>query len=294
MALEMDQIKKIVQKIDELNLINPVGKIESFAEGNANEIFLIDNQYVLKVAKKNPKGIEVNDINTESAILESLNGKMHHMPELIYRNSNFNCYLSNLIKGEILKPFLFKMDEEKKKELGKQLGSFLYEFHSQKINIDLQSCPNKNYHTKRQHQASIINSYKDKSENIGKLITEISQIIELSLSESNLVLTHSDFHWKNIIIDTTSYKFNGLIDFGNVCLDHPEVDFRQLMGRYDIDLGIAMVLEYEKLKGEKIDRKLLFAHCALNDLWHYYGKENKDPSPWYDKWFNKKNYFINF
>ncbi|MEA3399068.1 MAG: aminoglycoside phosphotransferase family protein [Patescibacteria group bacterium] len=292
---EKIQIDKIVEKIEETGLVENISSIESFAEGNANNIFLINKKYVLKVAKENPKGTEVNNINIESIILESLKGAMQNIPELIYRNPDFNCYLSNLIPGEVLKPFLFKMDNNKKKELGKQLGSFLYKFHNQKINTKLQICPSKNYHTKRKHQAEVISKLKKKSEEISKLITEINEIIKKSLSHNeNIVLTHSDYHWKNILINPHSHVFSGLVDFGNVCLDHPEVDFRQMMGRYDIELGVEMVLEYEKLQKKKMDRELLFAHCALNDLWHYYGRENKDPTPWYNKWVDKKEYFINF
>lgn len=193
-----------------------------------------------------------NNFIKEIKILEILNKEIKNIqvPKYTYISKNNDFWWYQIIKWvEFKKSYI---NNSNYKNIAMQIGTFLNQLHSIDINkfqnllnLDV----NKHYSFETWYINYIIWEYKKieylfSKEDFQKIISFIQNTQNYKINYSSL--THYDFQWKNIIISEDKNKINWIIDFSDIAIYDPAIDFVWL-------LWFSKKFLNEVLKNYKID-----------------------------------------
>lgn len=199
----------------------------------SNDIIILDNNIIFRFPKEEfTKKNFLNEINILDIIQKEI--KNIQIPNYKYISKNNIFWWYNIIKWIELKKSYLKNNQNQEK-LAKQIWQFLTQLHSVNINkFDnlLYTNVNKHYSFDPWYIDYIVNQYK-KIENkfSAKIFKKIIKFIQESKDYkiTNPCLTHYDFQWKNIIISKNTNKINWIIDFSDIAIYDPAIDFVWLL-----------------------------------------------------------------
>ena len=268
-------------------LLNKQIKINEFrylSSGDDSDTFLCNEQYVVKVPKRDSVRIAQKREFELYRFLENCN-LSYQTPAVVYQSDQFN--IMKYIKGErIAYEQYHKLSEKEKDALASDEATFLKELHSIKIDyaVSLFSDAQVNKKDKFLQDKKLLISILEKEQ---LLTVELQEHIEAIYANilSNTVLfeyapclVHNDFSANNLIFRDN--RLLGVIDFGDFCVSDPDNDFLCLLDCSTDDFGKEFgrkVLKYYQHKAPEVaERK-----AELNDVYWaidqiIYGYERND------------------
>lgn len=213
---------QMAQKIVEANEKIFLGKKHCITEINAgfnNDIFNIDDQYIIKVCanleleKEFEKEVEFYRKNSSSKYIAKL---------YQYDNTKsvvpFVYEILQKIKGKSLYYYWYKMDEKKREETIKKIVIVLKEIHKRNnigydwlayIKDQITSCYEKVKHYFSEEDKKVMESSFEKYEKY--------------LSDNAFALIHNDLHFDNILVENGQLY---LIDFNDIMIAPIDYDLR--------------------------------------------------------------------
>lgn len=268
-------------------LLNKQIKINEFrylSSGDDSDTFLCNEQYVVKVPKRDSVRIAQKREFELYRFLENCN-LSYQTPAVVYQSDQFN--IMKYIKGErIAYEQYHKLSEKDKDALASDEATFLKELHSIAIDCsadlfsDVQESKQDKYLKDKELLIGIL-----KKEQL--LTADIQEHIELIYSNilNNTVLfeytpclVHNDFSASNMI-----FRYNrllGVIDFGDFIVSDPDNDFLCLLDcstdDFGKDFGRRVLRYYQHKNPELAERKAEFndVYWAIDQI--IYGYERSD------------------
>ena len=268
-------------------LLNKQIKINEFrylSSGDDSDTFLCNEQYVVKVPKRDSVRIAQKREFELYRFLENCN-LSYQTPAVVYQSDQFN--IMKYIKGErIAYEQYHKLSEKEKDALASDEATFLKELHSIAIDCsadlfsDVQESKQDKYLKDKELLIGIL-----KKEQL--LTADIQEHIELIYSNilNNTVLfeytpclVHNDFSASNMI-----FRYNrllGVIDFGDFIVSDPDNDFLCLLDcstdDFGKDFGRRVLRYYQHKNPELAERKAEFndVYWAIDQI--IYGYERSD------------------
>lgn len=232
---------KYLNKIIENNkkLLNGL-EIKTINVGFTNLVYSAGNKYIIKICnnKNNEKRFE-NEIN-----FYLKNENNHYIPKLYCyyistKDTDYSYEIIEKVNGKSLYFVWHTFDEEKRKEIIKEISLMMKSFHSvkgekydwslfikEKLNKDLENCNVHNLFSKQE------------KEKISFLIDNSSDY----LSTEEFRLVHSDIHFYNVLIDENN-KLK-LIDFETAI--YAPID-------YELDIFLRMCINPLKYSNEETE-----------------------------------------
>lgn len=194
----------------------------------SNNIIILDNKIIFRFPKED---YIKNNFIKEVKILNFLNKYITgiSIPKYNYISTNNDFWWYNLIKWTEFKKH--NINKTNYKKITMQIWLFLTQLHSidinkfkYLINLDI----NKHYSFETWYIEYIINKFKEIENNFSK--EDFNKIIKFIINSQNIkiskyCLTHYDLQWKNIIISDNKNKINWIIDFSDIAIYDPAIDF---------------------------------------------------------------------
>lgn len=223
-------------------------------QGWANVVLVVDGQWVFRISRDREAGAR---LTFEKAILPVLKERLDvTVPDFQYSGSVFGqLYVGYpLIPGEPLsKEMLESLSEDARKRCVKQIAGFLSVLHE----LDPEEAGLTDSGPGMQ---DFWNRFKDVCLNkmpAWLLSEEMQWVEELFMSfeimikdhQIPLVLIHADFTEDHILFDEKSERISGIIDFGDLQMGDPALDFAGLSLSY----GESFMMEVAKCYQAGID-----------------------------------------
>lgn len=260
-----------------------VKSIEIVGEGYDSIAYIVNNEYLFKLAKHDDAR---NSYKREKKILNYLKDNFKSnikIPEIDYFDeSGIMGY--KMIKGsQLTKEIYESMSKEEKERLHLDLSDFLKSLHHLEVS------------QLSEFESDVLDSYKSDLELLrekiySKLTKEEQEYIENFISsiinnktlfQSKKCLCHNDLSANHILLDENK-KLCGIIDFGDACITEDYRDFMYLLEDSEEEIGAHFgeaILEKYNYEFKELAR----TYAKLND--DYYaietivcGLENDDQS----------------
>lgn len=272
---------EIYRLLDEQIKINELRYLSS---GDDSDTFLCNEQYVVKVPKRDAiRNAQKREFELYR-FLENCN-LSYQTPAVVYQSDQFN--VMTYIKGEhITYEQYHKLSEKEKDALACDEATFLKELHSIKID-----CADGLF-------SEVLESKKDKYLKDKQLLVGILEKEQLLTAD---VLEHIELIYSNILNNTVMFDYTpclihndfsagnmifrnnrllGVIDFGDFAVSDPDTDFLCLLDcsedDFGKDFGRRVLRYYQHKEPEVAERK-----AELNDVYWaidqiIYGYERND------------------
>lgn len=199
----------------------------------SNDVIILDNNIIFRFPKEE---FTKNNFSKEIKLLYILQTEIKNIqiPNYKYISKNNEFWWYNIIKWIEFKKNYLKNNQNQEK-IVKQIWQFLTKLHSVDINkfdnlLDINV--NNHYSFDSWYINYIVNQYKEienkfSNETFTKIIKFIQESVNYEIK--NPCLTHYDFQWKNIIISDDKNKINWIIDFSDMAIYDPAIDFVWLL-----------------------------------------------------------------
>lgn len=262
-------------KIDELRYLS---------SGDDSDTFLCNEQYVVKVPKRDAVRIVQKREFELYRFLENCN-LSYQTPTVLYQSTRFNVMA--YIRGEhITYEQYHKLSEKEKDAIAYDEATFLKELHSIEIDCSaaLFSEVLENKKDKYLKDKKMLISILEKEQLLtADVLEHIEAIYANILSNAVLYeytpsLVHNDFSASNLIF--RDKRLLGVIDFGDFCVGDPDNDFLCLLDcstdDFGKDFGRRVLKYYQHKNPDVAERKaeLNDAYWAIDQI--IYGYERND------------------
>lgn len=199
-------------------------------EGWDHEVLILDEQLVFRF----PGDEEyTNKLKTEISVLEYLEDRVPvRIPDYTYVPINKNFAGYTLVPGQQLLPsYLQALPQGEYKEVVKQLAGFLSAIHTEDIAGSVFREVSQSFLAEDQKALK-----KQVANNLKKALTAedfalvegiIAEVDELVTRQLPQAFIHNDVYSRHLLWDTKSRKL-GVIDFSDMCIGDPAVDFAEL------------------------------------------------------------------
>lgn len=231
-------------------------KVELITAGYDDDVIILDKKIVFSFPKQKLDCIK--KFNKEIKILPILNKHITlSIPNFKYipKDKTFGGY--EYVAGEPLRDGVFKSLTQNEKILcAKQIAKFLNELHSfpvaiaKRNGVDL-SWTEQDAREYYLNQAKTVKKALSKPD--GELLEEILKSLNTKFRKVKLCVVHQDFTDDHILFDTKTKKINGIIDFGDIQISDPAIDFSK-MWYYGEDF-LNLVLKYYKTNDKDIKER---------------------------------------
>lgn len=252
--------------------------IHFFYHGTYN-VFEINNKYILRVADRefrNNQGVEM--LQRESAILDFFQKRFTlSIPKILYLHNKQELPFSihKKILGKSLVYVIQKLSDTQKERVGGQIGRFLSLLHSQELldeferdfahqdkitnKIDFSQSFKLHWNTKYEEAKKIAYGYLSDDEK--NWLTDIfDEYLKNSVNFSfSPRISHCDFDTSNILINSTTSKLKGVIDFEECKIWDPAVDL--LFFDEGLVFMNAVLDNYKFSKDKSLLERMKFFYC---------------------------------
>jgi len=292
---KFENIKQIIKH--EFPLFD-ISMIKKIGEGDNNNAFLINQNYIFRFPKR--KEVKQN-LKKEIAVLPRIRHQFKlELPKFDFVSKDINFVGYKIINGKFLTFKIYNsLPTEFQLQIQKSLSEFLSQLHS--INLAMvKDCELETMNLKEE--------YSDNFENVQKLIfpnitRKNSELIEQLFAaylnnhknfEYKPTLIHNDFSTDHILIDISSKKITGIIDFGDIAIGDPDYDFMYLLDTFGANFIERMIRFYQQTN-HKIVLEKLFLFSLANKLQIIVGSINdKDENAIKDGYNNLEKWIINY
>lgn len=283
-GLDNEKIKNASELLPDLKIVS----CKLLNTGANSEAFLINNEFIFRFPLKKEAR---EDYIFEKKILDVVNShiKSTKTPKIeIFSNDKIFFSKHKIIEG--IDFYKSKLDSFSKENVAKQVAKFYFELHS--INIEeVDFLKKRRFNLENYDMADesgklrdiLGNDFDDDFKEKMSFLYEIHN----NFDASENVLCHRDLHEENIIINDNS--LSGIIDFGNSLIANRNIDFATIL-EYDVEFGLLVLKEYEKLSNIKLNLKYIFylqKVICYNNLLYFFETSN-------EKYINMfKTYIVN-
>jgi len=195
--------------------------INKIGEGFCNEIFEIDNRYLLKVVKPDlPKDhYELNTLTVEASIIKNLQELQSSLPlpKVLAISEEHEAYVYQKVEGVTLEEYVKGKDPMRYVDfLVDTITNIanLSEALATTIPLHLDTSTDWKWYDNRYNEMKAYIS-TDEEKNC-------RQVFEAFIASKKVERTpyaiHNDLHGGNIIVDPSSGDVRGIIDFGDFCM----------------------------------------------------------------------------
>jgi len=256
---ETTRIQSVIQKEFPDLEIHSISKIW---EGEDSKAYLINETHIFRFPKREKIRLS---LKTEIAVLPIIKTSVNlAIPDFGYvsRKTNFVGY--KMIEGTCLsKELFYSFDVKTQNKIQSTLSEFLVKLHS----TDLTSLAETG-----------IDTY-EYEETYREYFGEIKRCIypQLSVREQEYIsgrfrayldnadnfsykpaLLHNDFSADHILIDTTTQKIKGIIDFGDLSIGDPDYDLKYFPREYGNEFLLSFLRFYDTRNQESLLGKINF------------------------------------
>lgn len=219
--------------------------VKKLGVGSAGDAYLLDNGKAIIVGKREDSFQTYQAMFDKMQVLEGKITAVNYpkIYELISPCSDypFGAVVEEYISGNELRGEASKLNEAKKREIGKTLAKFITEVHNinsegnkeEEIKINL---------AKFDRSIGILTDYLP--EGILNKLRDVKDDYKNLLEDKEFCVTHGDLNAGNIMIGKDG-TISGVIDFGNMEYYIPEIEFVH-MYFFDKTIYNSMVEHYSK------------------------------------------------
>lgn len=261
-----------------------IEELRYLSSGDDSDTFLCNEQYVVKVPKRDSVRIAQKREFELYRFLENCN-LSYQTPAVVFQSDQFN--IMTYLKGEHLTYEQYhKLSDKEKDALAYDEATFLKELHSIKIDcsVGLFSEVLENKRDKFLKEKELLIHILKKEQLLTADILEHIEFIYSNILNNTALfeyipcLVHNDFSAGNMIFRNN--RLFGVIDFGDFIVGDPDNDFLCLLDNstddYGKDFGRRVLRYYEHKNPELAERKaeLNDAYWAIDQI--IYGYERGD------------------
>ena len=292
---KFENIKQIIKH--EFPLFD-ISMIKKIGEGDNSKAFLINQNYIFRFPKR--KEVKQN-LKKEIAVLPRIRHQFNlEIPKFDFVSKDINFVGYKIINGEFITFKIYNsLPTEFQLQIQKSLSEFLSQLHSINLSM-LKDCELETMNLKAE--------YSDNFENVQKLIfpnitRQNSELIEQLFAaylnnhknfEYKPTLIHNDFSTDHILIDISSKKITGIIDFGDIAIGDPDYDFMYLVDTFGANFIERMIRFYQQTN-HKIVLEKLFLFSLANKLQIIVGSINDtDENAIKEGYDNLEKWIINY
>lgn len=221
-------LKQIKENFPDINFNN----VKIITKWWSNDVVILDNNIIFRFPKED---FVKNNFLKEVKILDTLNKEIKNIqiPKYTYISKNNDFWWYNIIKWvELKKSYI---NNQNYKNIAIQVWKFLTQLHSIDINKfkDLLNLDvNNHYSFETWYINYIIEWYKTikhlfSKQDYQKIINFIQNSQNYKINYSSI--THYDFQWKNVIFSKEENNINWVIDFSDMAIYDPAIDFVWLL-----------------------------------------------------------------
>lgn len=253
-----------------LNKQIKINELRYLSSGDDSDTFLCNDQYVVKVPKRDAARVAQKREFELYRFLENCN-LSYQTPTVVYQSDRFN--VMTYIKGEhITYEQYHKLNEKEKDALACDEATFLKELHSIEIDCSasLFSEVQENRQNKFLNDKELLISILKKEQLLTADILEHIELIYSNILNNTVLfeytpcLVHNDFSAANMIFRNN--RLFGVIDFGDFAVSDPDNDFLCLLDcstdDFGKDFGRRVLRYYQHKNPDVAERK-----AELNDLY---------------------------
>lgn len=290
-----ENIKRIIKY--EFPLFD-VSMIKKIGEGDNSKAFLLNQNYIFRFPKRN----EVKqNLKKEIAVLARIRNQFNlEIPNIEFVSKDINFVGYKIIKGEFITFEIYNsLPMEFQLQIQKSLSEFLSQFHSTNLTM-LKDCELETMNLKEEYSDNFENVQKIIFPNISRQNRElIEQLFAAYLNnhknfEYKPTLIHNDFSTDHILIDISSKKITGIIDFGDIAIGDPDYDFMYLLDTFGANFIEGMLGIYQHTN-YKINLEKLYFFSLANKLQIIVGSINdKDENAIKEGYDNLEKWIINY
>lgn len=218
-------------------------------EGWDHEIIILDEKIVFRF----PADKEYTDkLKNEISVLKFLSSKVTaRTPDYTFISKNYGFAGYKIIAGkQLAKPLFDCLQPHERTKIAKQLADFLSTIHALDVRQPVIISVSPSYlhndqaliKSQAEHRLKPLLSAQDYSI-VQRILIDIDDLLRQRLPT---VFTHNDIYSRHLLWDTVAKKL-GVIDFSDMCLGDPAVDFAELH-----EYGLDFVKEvYDYYNGPK-------------------------------------------
>ena len=265
-------------------------EVKLLGKGQNAITFEVNGEYLFRFSFRLAASVEVNDLDTQTRILENLGGKLGvEIPRIEYKGKEHHYIGYRKIQGEVLtRNVLEALTDTEKEQVGRDLAQFADKMHNA---LSMRGAEEAGYARRPFIKEE---SRRETDEFVGRefegsarafFLKMLLQTREMETAPHKEVPLHGDLDLGNLILDPKTKRLKGVIDFGNAIGDvHRDFFYSRIR---DPIMGKAMTEEYEKLSGEKLSRETLQAYEIVRDLRFLIRYHKNGDKKSFDEWRNK-------
>lgn len=256
-----------------LNLQNP--SIKKIGEGFCNEIFEIDNTYLLKIMKPDlPKDhYELNTLTAEANIITHLQELLPPLPlpKVLAISEEHEAYAYHKVEGVTLEEYIKGKDPVRYVDfLVDTITNIanLSEALSATIPLHLDTSTDWEWYDNRYKEMKAYLS-EEEEKNCRPVF---DAFIASKKVERRPYAIHNDLHGGNIIVDPSSGDVRGIIDFGDFCMAdiHKEIwNIAKIAPELALAVGDALIL-----RGFPLDETFIKQCATISTLFEHRSKQS--------------------
>lgn len=255
-----------------------IQKAELISEWYDNEVLIINDEIVFRFTKK-----WVNFRNEVDFLIEFLKVSNLCIPNPEYLSENLDFMWYDLIKWKQLKPDLTNsLDDDILDRLSSEIAEFLFLLHNFKYDKKSLVFPK---YDKTQIFLEKIDS-KISDIDILELKEFYKQILhdykEFDWKDQQPTLIHNDFYSRNIFIDSEFQNISWIIDFSDMAIADPSIDFMFLYFESK-EFTKKIIDKYNWLSWFVIDQKRVELYARIFALNEYFWPDSHNKRI-ADKW----------
>lgn len=248
------------------NIIDfPINTI-TFQEGDEHIVAEVNSNWIFRFAKT--ESVQQR-MTIEVELLTYLNTKIDvcSIPYVMYYFPQAHCFGYKKIIGDTLSKELYQsLSDNQQNKLANDIAQFLYEFHTsipietaKNIGLIFADWPLSPEDFKKNNL-----NIKD-NERLNTLFETIVKEYRYILETMPHRIVHNDIHEKNILIDSSTKKLSGIIDFTSASIGVIYHEFRYLH-LIDQSLLIAVIQAYSEKSQSQLSLRYTYIFCLASEF----------------------------
>lgn len=224
-------------------------------QGFDNMTFEVNGQWMLRFAKEEwhrPK------FASETSVLRFLKGKTSlRIPNIEIEGKSFLYSAYQKIPGERMQDLWGGLSHPEKNAVLEDLAGFLFEIHAavspeQAAKLNVRRFP---FHWRPPlEMLEMLQKRYYGAPWQGRALKALSRYLDTLNEKGPETFVHHDVHGANVLLDPTSKKVTGVIDFGDLCIGDIHRDFFSMCW-VDYAAADGLAHAYERKSGATLDRR---------------------------------------
>ena len=247
--------KKECLGIIEKELSSEILSHKEIHQGTFNIVFEINEQWIFRFTREKTQFKQL-DVE-KNFLLHFFDSALIQVPRIEYSGSNFIGYRK--IQGvPLVKDIVDTLNGKQIMAIWESLGLFITQLHESAFtHQDLSAFP---YGGKDFWEDLWEPVKNDLSTRTRELAHEyfVSYFLEAGNEKIETTICHGDLHPNHILYDADTHSISGIIDFGNICLNDPAIDFNLFERLYGDEALISILQFYNRSIEPNFRKRITF------------------------------------